>query len=51
MIDEYDMTKYNMYGGIVLVCGVGCSDFLDVQPKDNSRRSNYSRREAGSTWR
>lgn len=20
--------------GIVLVCGVGCSDFLDVQPKD-----------------
>ena len=20
--------------GVVLVCGVGCSDFLDVQPKD-----------------
>ena len=31
--------------GIVLVCGVGCSDFLDVQPKDKqSEKQLFSTR-------
>ena len=30
--------------GLVLACGAGCSDFLDVQPKDKQGRGEKASR-------